>query len=171
MGDHVGHLKAVLAILKQHQLYAKASKCAFGCQEVEYLGYIISNEGVNANPMKISTMMEWPTPKNPKALRGFLELTGYYKKFVRGSIRIVAPLTTLLNKNSFSWTEEVTQAFLALKITMVNPPVLGLPNFSKAFVVECDASRNILGAVLILKMEALFAGLLVQGEDISASIC
>ncbi|KAF5468987.1 hypothetical protein F2P56_013092, partial [Juglans regia] len=108
--------------------------------EVEYLSHIISKEEVKADPMKISAMIEWPIPKTPKALRGFLGLTMYYRKSIKGYVSIAAPLTALLKKNSFTWTEEANQAFIALKATMTTPPVLGLPNFSKMFVVECDAS-------------------------------
>ncbi|XP_073263331.1 uncharacterized protein [Populus alba] len=147
--EHVGYLRAVLEVLRQHQLYVKASKCIFGCREVEYLGYVIFKEGVQADPLKISTMMECPEPKNPKALRGFLGLTGYYRKFVKGYESIAIPLTTLLKKNSFRWGEQASQAFAALKAAMVTPPVLTLPNFSKIFVVECDASGIGLGAVLM----------------------
>ena len=82
--EHVGHLKVVLEFLRQHQLYAKALKCAFGCYEVQYLCHVISKEGVKADPLKITTMMEWLELRNPKALRGFLGLIGYYKKFVKG---------------------------------------------------------------------------------------
>lgn len=119
--EHAGHLKVVLEVLRQHQLYAKASKCVFSCLEVEYLGHVISKEGVKADPLKISAIMEWPEPKNPKALRGFLGLTGYYKKFVKGYGSIAAPLTTLLKKNSFKWNEEASQAFATLKAAMVTP--------------------------------------------------
>jgi hypothetical protein len=147
--EYVGHLRVVLEVFRRHQLYVKASKCIFGCREVEYLSHIISKEGVQAHPLKISTMMEWPEPKNPKALRGFLGLTGYYRKFVKGYGNITTPLTALLKKNSFRWGEQANQAFVALKAAMVTPPVLALPDFSKIFVVECDASGNGLGAVLM----------------------
>jgi hypothetical protein len=90
--DHLKHLKVVLELLQHHRLYAKLSKCHFGCQEVEYLGHVISEDGVKANPNKIDAMLKWPVPKNPKALRGFLGLTGYYRKFVKGYGGIVAPL-------------------------------------------------------------------------------
>ena len=92
--EHAGHLKVVLEILRQHQLYVKTSKCVFSCQEVGYLGHVIS-KGVKAYSLKIA-VMKWPEPQNPKALRGLLGLTGYYRKFVKGYGSIVAPLTTLL---------------------------------------------------------------------------
>lgn len=93
--DHLKHLKVVLELLQQHQLYAKLSKCHFGCQEVEYLGHVISEDGVKANPNKIDAMLKWPVPRNPKALTGFLGLTEYYRKFVIGYGGIVAPFTNL----------------------------------------------------------------------------
>ena len=138
--EHVLHLHTVLDILKQHKLYAKISKCIFGYQEVEYLGYVISKEGVKADPKKISAMVQWSTPTTVKALRGFLGLTGYYRKFVKGYGGIAAPLTALLKRDSFVWSQAATQAFENLKEAMVTPPVLGSPDFNKLFIVECDAS-------------------------------
>ena len=116
---------------------------------MQYLGHVISKEGVKADPLKITTVMEWLKPRNPKALRGFLGLTSYYMKFLRGYGSIIAPLTALLKKNSFKWSEEASQAFATLKAAMVTPSVLALPNFSKIFVVECDAFGNGLGVVLM----------------------
>jgi hypothetical protein len=81
---HLKHLRAILGLLQQHHLYAKMSKCHFGCQEVKYLGRITYEEGVKADPSKIEAMLNWPVPRNLKSLRGFLGLTGYYRKFVRG---------------------------------------------------------------------------------------
>ena len=102
MSDHIEHLRIVLGVLAKNQLYAKMSKCMFACLEVEYLGHIISGEGVKTDPKKILTMQEWPMPKDVKSLRGFLGLTGYYRKFVKGYGHIAAPLTAFLRKNSFS---------------------------------------------------------------------
>jgi hypothetical protein len=142
-------LKAVLELLQNHQLYAKLSKCQFGCQEVEYLGHLISEEGVKADQSKIEAMLNWPIPRTIKALRGFLGLTGYYRKFVKGYGGIAVPLTRLLRKDSFRWDDRAEEAFNLLKTTMSTPPVLGLPDFTKPFIIECDASGDGIGAVLM----------------------
>ncbi|XP_041009333.1 uncharacterized protein LOC121253378 [Juglans microcarpa x Juglans regia] len=147
--DHVKHLQVVLDTLRFHQLYAKESKCVFGCSEVEYLGHLISKEGVKTDPHKISAMQQWLLPRNLKALRGFLGLTRYYRKFVRNYGAIAAPLTALLKKNVFMWSDKAQEAFERLKAAMVSPPVLNLPDFSKRFVVEYDALGEGLGAVLM----------------------
>ena len=81
--DHVQHVDTVLKLLEEKQLYAKISKCFFGVQEVEYLGHIVSHEGVKVDPNKIKSIKEWKVPKTIRQLRGFLGLTGYYRKFVK----------------------------------------------------------------------------------------
>ena len=146
---HLQHLRLVLSLLLQHQLYAKRSKCVFGILELEYLGHIISGQAVSADPKKLSAMKEWPFPTTVKALHGFLGLTGYYRKFIHQYSQIVAPLTALLKKKAFVWSLQAEEAFQALKVACCQPPVLALPNFSKPFTIECDASGIGLGAVLM----------------------
>jgi hypothetical protein len=146
---HLLHLETTLSILCEHKLFAKKSKCCFGCKEVEYLGHIVSEHGVKADPGKIQAMLDWPFPTTVKSLRGFLGLTGYYRKFIRAYGSIAAPLTEMLRKNAFKWTVGAEKAFQQLKEAVTQAPVLALPNFSQPFVIECDASGVGVGAVLM----------------------
>lgn len=102
------------------------------------MGHLISKEGVKANPKKLDSMVNWPVPKNVKALRGFLGSTGYYRKLIRNYWIIATTLTTLLKKDAFIWTEDAIKAFENLKLAVSNPPVLSLPDVTKVFVIECD---------------------------------
>jgi hypothetical protein len=147
--DHLTHVDQVLHLLAQHQLFLKQSKCAFGASEVEYLGHLVGKDGVRVDPEKIEAMQDWPHLKTLKSLRGFLGLTGYYRKFVKNYGKIAAPLTALLKNNSFTWTPAVAQAFQTLKMSMCTTPVLALPDFTKTFVLECDASEKGIGVVLM----------------------
>lgn len=98
LSDHVQHVEAVFVLIKQHQLYAKMSKCAFGVERVEYLGHYISAAGVSTDPKKISAVQNWPISINLKQLRGFLGLAGYYMRFIKGFGTICRPLHDLLRR-------------------------------------------------------------------------
>ncbi|XP_026378764.1 uncharacterized protein LOC113273226 [Papaver somniferum] len=149
MSEHLEHLKFTFSLLRQHKLYANISKCCFGQSSLEYLGHIITAARVCADPNKIACMQSWPQPTTLKELRGFLGLIDYYKKFVKNYGAISKPLTHLLKKNSFLWTSAATTAFEQLKHATSNTPILALPNFTKPFVVESDASDLCTGAVLL----------------------
>ena len=99
--DHLAHLQIVLQILSTNSLFVKESKCRFGVLQVEYLGHIISEQGVSVDPAKIQAVIEWPTPTTAKWVSGFLSLAGYYKTFIRHFGSIAAPLTRLLSKDGF----------------------------------------------------------------------
>ena len=146
--EHREHLRVVLQLLKDHQFYTNEKKCAFRQSEIAYLGHVISGKGVTADPEKIVAVKQWPQPKNITALRGFLGLTGYYRRFVESYGKIARPLTDLLKKEGFKWSEKALQAFARLKAAMTQLPVLILPDFTKPFVVETDASGVGIGAVL-----------------------
>jgi hypothetical protein len=103
VSDHRKHLQLVLQIMRAHQLKAKLSKCSFAKPSVEYLGHIISGAGVATDPSKISSIIKWETPETITQLRGFLGLTGYYRRFVKQYTTICKPLHDSLKKNSFVW--------------------------------------------------------------------
>jgi hypothetical protein len=147
--DHLTHVDRVLHLLSQHKLFLKQSKCAFGASEVEYLGHLVGKDGVSVDRKNIEAMQDWPHPKTLKILRGFLGLTGYYRKFVKNYGKIATPLMALLKKNSFSWTPAVSQAFQTLKTAMCTNLVLALPDFTKTFVLECDASGKGISSFLM----------------------
>jgi hypothetical protein len=146
--SHLQHVKMVLKRLQEHGLAIKRSKCSFGATLVQYLGHVISDKGVAMGADKVEAVRAWPLPRTVRAVRGFLGLTGYYRKFIQSYGDIAAPLTKLLKRESFSWTPSATSAFEALKTALTTAPVLQLPDFSKPFIVDCDASGAGFGAVL-----------------------
>ena len=139
---HCSHLREVLQILREHKLYAKKSKCGFGMEFIEYLGYIISAKGVATDSSKVQAMVEWPVPKTLKALRAFLGLAGYYRRFIAGYGIIAKPLTDLTRKGKFQWNQDAQAAFEILKEKLSNAHVLALPNFEEPFIVETDACQS-----------------------------
>ncbi|XP_058003646.1 transposon Ty3-I Gag-Pol polyprotein [Hevea brasiliensis] len=138
----------IFQYISQQQLFAKLSKCSFGKAEIDYLGHIISREGVATDPTKIKAVLSWPIPTSVKELRSFLGLTGYYRKFVQHYGIISKPLTDMLKKDAFQWGETAQRAFDHLRIAISQAPVLALSDFNKPFIVETDASGTSMGAVL-----------------------
>lgn len=98
LDEHKQHLEQVFVILEDHNFLLKKSKCTFAQQQLEYLGHIISSEGVATDPKKVQAVADWPTPTNIRQLRGFLGLSGYYRKFIKNYGILSRPLTDLLKK-------------------------------------------------------------------------
>ena len=148
--EHAEHLRTVLQILRERQLYAKFSKCQFWLGRVAFLGHVISVEGVSVDLKKIEAVVNWNPPKNVSEVKTFLCLAGYYRKFVEGFSKIAAPLTKLTRKDvKYDWVDACQQSFEALKGRLTSAPVLALPNGKDEFVVYSDALRQGLACVLM----------------------
>lgn len=139
---------SILQILSNYQFYAKFGKWSSGVSKVDYLGHIISMEGVSADPSKIQAIQDWSASTTISFLRGFMGLTGYYRRFVRDFAKRAGPLISLLRKNKFVWSSEAKTAFQLFKTTMISVPVLAIPDFDSTFEVTTDASATAIGAVL-----------------------
>nr|ABF95994.1 retrotransposon protein, putative, Ty3-gypsy subclass [Oryza sativa Japonica Group] len=148
--DHQHHLRLVLGKLREHQLYAKLSKCEFWLSEVKFLGHVISAKGVAVDPETVTAVTDWKQPKTVTQIRSFLGLAGYYRRFIENFSKIARPMTQLLKKEEkFVWSPQCEKAFQTLKEKLVSSPVLILPDTRKDFMVYCDASRQGLGCVLM----------------------
>jgi hypothetical protein len=157
--DHAKHLRIALQVLKEHQLYAKFSKCEFWLDQVEFLGHVISKEGIAVNPSKVQSVLDWQAPTNVKEIRGFLEMVGYYQRFIEGFSKIAGPMTKLLRKNiPFEWTDKCEESFQELKKRLTTTPILAVPKTSKDYTVYCDASKNGLGCVLMQDQKVIAYG-------------
>ena len=147
--DHLKHLKTVFSCLREASLKLKPIKCRFICQEVEYLGHIVTPKGLKPNTRNLIAVKEFPAPSNLKQLRQFLGLTSHYRRFILNYARIAEPLYFLTKKNSpFCWTADCQQAYDLLKSKLLTAPVLVFPDFTKPFTLETDASIQGLGAIL-----------------------
>ncbi|KAL5840989.1 hypothetical protein ACOSQ4_013597 [Xanthoceras sorbifolium] len=134
--EHVEHLKIVLQTLREHHLYAKLSKCQFWLNKVAFIGHVVSAEGVSLDPQKIEAIIKWKQSTNVTEVRSFLGLSGYYRKFIEGFSKIVAPLTKLTRKEEkFVWSEACQQSFDELKRRLTSAPVLTLPSGKDGFTV------------------------------------
>nr|GEU37732.1 putative reverse transcriptase domain-containing protein [Tanacetum cinerariifolium] len=153
---HEGHLKLILKLLKEEELYAKFSKCEFWLLKVKFLGHVIDSEGIHVDLAKIKAIKDWASPKTPTEIRQFLGLAGYYRRFIEGFSKIARPTMKLTQKSiKFDWGEKEEAAFQLLKQKLCSASILALPEGSKNFVVYCDASHKGLGAVLMQKEKVI----------------
>ena len=146
---HDHHVRLVLQRLRQHGLYAKLEKCQFDADSVEFLGYIISTQGISMDPKKLETVLNWETPANVTDVQRFLGFANFYRRFIQNYSKITTPLTALTRKQRpFKWTPAAETAFTTLKSAFTSAPILMHPQLDRPFVVETDASDFALGAIL-----------------------
>ncbi|XP_020229578.1 uncharacterized protein LOC109810500 [Cajanus cajan] len=133
--SHLSHLETTFQLLLANCFHLNGSKCSIGQQSIHYLGHIVSHKGVQPDPSKTQEVLEWPTPTSLKSLRGFLGLTGFYRRFVAGYASIASALTDLLKKDNFHWSDSASVAFTSLKTALTKAPALALPRFDCVFTV------------------------------------
>jgi hypothetical protein len=139
--EHAEHLQIVLTRLREHQLYAKFSKCAFCLEEIQILGHVLFAKGIAVDPNKVKDILEWKSPTSVHQVRCFFGLAGYYRRFIPYFSTIVKPITELLkNDVKFDWSPKCNEAFEQLKILLTTTPVLAQSDIEKTFDVYCDAS-------------------------------
>ncbi|XP_052726212.1 uncharacterized protein LOC128194685 [Vigna angularis] len=146
--EHEEHLRLVLGVLRERELYAKLTKCEFWMKEVQFLGHVVSAGGISVDPAKVRAVLEWESPRSVTEVRSFVGLAGYYRRFIEGFSKIVAPLTQLTRKDHpFAWTDRCESSFQELKQKLTSAPVLDydfelLYHPGKANVVADALSRK-----------------------------
>ncbi|XP_019058307.1 PREDICTED: uncharacterized protein LOC104816062 [Tarenaya hassleriana] len=150
LSEHVGHLRTVLSVLRDNELYVKLEKCSFAQQEVEFLGHYVKEGRLLMDPKKIKSIREWVVPRTLPQLRSFLGLVNYYRRFILGYSSIAAPLSDMLKKDrKWQWTEQCQAAFDRLRTLVSEEPIMVLPDIGKPFEVHSDASDFAIGGVLM----------------------
>ncbi len=150
--DHMRHLDDVFRRLEMAGLKLKMSKCKFLQRKVEFLGHIVSKDGIEPCPSKTDVIRHLAPPTTVKEVRSFLGMVGYYRRFIRGFANLAKPLTNLTKKDQpYHWTKECQDAWTALKTHLVEAPILRFPSPRKPFVIYTDASTTAIGAILTQK--------------------
>jgi hypothetical protein len=155
--SHAAHVAAVSDILQvalNHDLYFKLEKCVFHATSIDYLGVILEKGVTRMDPIKISGIKDWPTPRTVKDVRSFLGFCNFYRPFIRGFATVARPLNELTRKDApWTWDTRQQQAFMTLKHRVTSEPILAQPVLSDQFDLEVDASGFAVGAVLLQKKE------------------
>ena len=138
--EHLVHLRLLLEDLKKANLTVNLRKSKFFREKIEYLGYELLTRGISASSDKVAAILEFPKPKNPKQLQGFLGLTNFYNKFTSRYAEATQPLLQLLKKE-VDWTRELDEQFEEVKQLFVNTVKLKHPNHNKRFYLQTDASK------------------------------
>ncbi|MBW0581833.1 hypothetical protein O181_121548 [Austropuccinia psidii MF-1] len=147
--EHVTHVSTVFSRLRANNLFAKASKCLFHVSSVDYLGYVVSSEGLKMDQAKVEKILNWPPPRKLKALQSFLGFFYFYPRFIKSYSKKICSLTSFLKKDSrFPLNEEALRKFHQLKEAFTISPILSHFDPSLPTIIETDASDYALGDVL-----------------------
>ncbi|XP_040944253.1 uncharacterized mitochondrial protein AtMg00860-like [Gossypium hirsutum] len=147
---HDNHLRIMLQVLRETQLYGNLSKCELWLSDMVVLGHVISTEGIHVDLKKIEAILQWKAPKNVSEIWNSLDLVGYHRRFMNEFSKIATPMMKLLQKSSsFIWNDQFQESFEKLKVMLKKALILTLLELGKKFVVYNDISLNGLGCVLI----------------------
>ncbi|KAF8831748.1 hypothetical protein HHX47_DHR1001045 [Lentinula edodes] len=150
--EHREHVKEVLRRLRKHRLYANPEKCEFNMDTVEYLGYILSPDGLTMSKEKVQTVLEWPVPRKVKDIQSFLGFANFYRRFIYNYSDIVVPMTRLTRKGApWIWDSSCQEAFENLKIAFTSAPILAHWEPNRPLIVETDASDYAIAAILSIQ--------------------
>ena len=149
LNEHPKHLELVIQRIEGAGLKLKPSKCCLVREEVEYLGHVLTPNGLKTNPRLVEAIKVYPQPQNVKEVRQFLGLSSYYRRFIEKFAAVAQPLTALTRNNvAFKWTAECQESVDRLKQCLTTAPMLCYPLFDQPFVLETDASIRGIGAIL-----------------------
>ena len=152
--EHLSNLQVVFDRLRAAGLKLKRKKCEFFKEQLEFLGHMISEKGIQPCKDKVEVIVNLEPPKTLKEVRSFIGMTGFYRRYIPNYSKIAKPLSALTRKNAqFLWTPECQESFEKLKESLVTQPILALPDMTKPFVVYTDASDVAIGAVLLQEHE------------------
>ena len=125
LSDHIPHVRSILEVLRQHKLYAKVEKCEFHKDQMTFVGYLVSKEGIGMDLAKVSAVLDWPTPKIVKEVQSYLGFANFYRKFINNYSALTTPLTSLTRKTTkFAWSPEAEAVFKTLHQTFTTTPIL-----------------------------------------------
>ena len=149
IGEHWGHLKIALDRLRPAKLYVRLHKCEFLKDNVDYLGFEVSKDGIHASSDKVKAVLDWSRPQSVHDIRSFWGLDSYYRNFIKRFSQLAKPLTDMMwDKTMWRWGDSKAKCFAALNVALATGPVLRLPGFDKQFAATTDASAVAVGAIL-----------------------
>ncbi|KAF1336709.1 reverse transcriptase, partial [Globisporangium splendens] len=152
---HKEHLRQLLDLMRKYKLYANIQKCMFGVDEIPVLGCFVGKNGVRPDPEKIKAINDWPVPTSQKDLRKFLGLATYLHKYSQNYAGIIRPLSSLLKKDvDWKWSDECQDAFVKVKSSLMEAPVLAIADHERPFYVVCDTSDFAIGCALMQRDDA-----------------
>ena len=146
---HAKKLQNVFDRLRSANFRIQTEKCQFAIDKVEYLGHIVTSEGVRPDPSTVTAIQNYPRPGTIKEVRSFVGLASYYRRHVPNFAKLVQPITSLTRKDKrFEWSNDQEESFQKIKEILSTEPLLIYPDFSQPFILTCDASNTAVGAIL-----------------------